>query len=73
MEFHSVGVAYINDRPKNELAHFFLIGGTHNEQGSNDARVPLTLNLIKSLKYSGAVLLTVLCVKSFKKIYVMNL
>ena len=36
-----------------------------------DARVgivvPLTLNLIKSLKYSGAVLLTALCVKSKKK------
>ena len=66
--FHSVGAAYINDRSNNELAHILLIGGTHNKQGSMDARVgivvPLTLNLIKSLKYSGAVLLTALCVKS---------
>ena len=30
---------YINDRLKNELAHLLLIGGTHNKQGSNDARV----------------------------------
>ena len=61
--FHSVGAAYIN-----ELARILLIGGTHNKQGSKDARVRivvlLTLNLIKSHKYSGAVLLTALCVKS---------
>ena len=57
----------IHDRSKNELAHILLIGGTHNKQGSNYARVctilPLSLNLIKSLKYSGVVLLTVLCVE----------
>ena len=51
-----------------ELAHVLLIGGTHNKQGSKDARerivVLLTLKLIKSHKYSGAVLLTALCVKS---------
>ena len=37
------------------------------DQGSKDARVRivvlLTLNLIKSHKYSGAVLLTALCAK----------
>ena len=71
--FHSVGVAYINDLSKNELAHVLLIGGTFNKQGSNDARVRivvlLTLSLIKSHKYSGVVLLTALCVKSkIKKI-----
>ena len=53
---------------KKELAHLLLIGGTYNKQGSKDARVrivvPLTLNLIESRKYSGAVLLTALCVKS---------
>ena len=62
MAFHSVGAAYINDRSKNELAHILLIGGSHNKQGSKAARVRivvlLTLNLIKSHKYSGAVLLT---------------
>ena len=31
--FHSVGATYINDRPKNELAHILLIGGTHDKQG----------------------------------------
>ena len=66
--FHNVGAAYINDRPENQLAHILLIGGTHNKQGSKDARVRivvlLTLSLIKSHKYSGAVLLTALCVKS---------
>ena len=66
-EFHSVGAAYINDRSKNELAHILLIGGTHNKQGSTDARVRIvvliTLSLIKSQKYSGAVLLTALGVK----------
>ena len=53
MAYHSVGTAYINNRSKNELAHIFLIGGTHNKQGSNDVRVQrvvtLTLILIKSL------------------------
>ena len=66
--FHNVGAAYTEDLSKTELAHVLLIGGTHNKQGSKDARVLivvlLTLNLIKSCKYSGAVLLTVLCVKS---------
>ena len=68
MAFHSVGAAYINDRSKNEFAHILLIGGTHKKQGSKDARVRiallLTLNLIKSHTYSGALLLTALCVKS---------
>ena len=66
--FHNVGAAYTKDLSKNELAHGLLIGGTHNKQGSKDARVRivvlLTLILIKSHKYSGAVLLTALCVKS---------
>ena len=66
--FYNVGAAYTNDLSNNELAHVLLIGGAHNKQGSEDARVRivvlLTLNLIKSHKYSGAVLLTALCVKS---------
>ena len=66
--FHNVGAAYTKDLSKNELAHVLLIGGTHNKQGSKDARVRivvlLTLGLIKSHKYTGAVLLTALCVKS---------
>ena len=66
--FHNVGAAYTKDLSKNELAHVLLIGGTHNKQGSKDARVRivvlLTLNLIKSRKNSGEVLLTALCVKS---------
>ena len=66
--FHNVGAAYTKDLSKNELAHVLLIGGIHNKQGSKDARVRivvlLTLSLIKSHKYSGAVLLTALCVKS---------
>ena len=66
--FHNVGAAYTKDLSKNELAHVLLIGGTHNKQGSNDARVRivvlLTLSLIKSHKYSGAILLTAVCVKS---------
>ena len=61
--FHNVGAAYTKDLSKNELAHVL-----HNKQGSKDARVRivvlLTLSLIKSHKYSGAVLLTALCVKS---------
>ena len=75
-EFHNVGAAYTKDRSKNELAHILLIGGTHNKQGSKDARVRivvlLTLNLIKSRKYSGAVLLTALCVKSKIRIKIMS-
>ena len=66
--FHNVGAAYTKDLSKNELTHVLLIGGTHNKQESKDARVRivvlLTLSLIKSHKYSGAVLLTALCVKS---------
>ena len=68
MAFHNVGAAYTNDLSKNKLAHVLLIGGIHNKQGPKDARVRivvlLTLSLIKSHKYSGAVLLTALCVKS---------
>ena len=41
--FHGVGTAYINDRSKNELAHILLIGGTHNKQGSKDARVRIVV------------------------------
>ena len=66
--FHNVGAAYTKYLSNNELAHVLLIGGTHNKQGSKDARVRivvlLSLSLIKSHKYSGAVLLTTLCVKS---------
>ena len=66
--FHNVGAAYTKDLSKNELANVLLIGGTHNNQGSKDARarivVLLTLSLIKSHKYSGVILLTALCVKS---------
>ena len=58
--FHNVGATYTKDLSKNELAHVLLIGGTHNKQGSKDARVRivvlLTLSLIKSHKYAGAVL-----------------
>ena len=65
--FHNAGVAYMNDRSKNELAQTLLTGATHNTQGSMDARIRivllLSITLIKSLKYSGAVLLIVLCVK----------
>ena len=54
--FHNVGPAYTKDLSKNELAHVLLIWGTHNKQGSKDARVRivvlLTLSLIKSHKYS---------------------
>ena len=66
--FHNVGAAYRKYQSKKELAHVLLIGGTHNKQGSKDARVRivvlLTLSLIESHYYSGAVLLTALCVKS---------
>ena len=66
--FHNVGAAYTKDLSKNELAHVLLIGETHNKQGSKDARVRivvlLTFSLIKSHKYSGALLLTALSVKS---------
>ena len=36
--FHNVGAAYTKDLSKNELAHVLPIGGTHNKQGSKDAR-----------------------------------
>ena len=66
--FQNVGAAYINDRSKNALTLILLIGGTHNKQGSKDARVRivvlLTLNLIQSHTYSDAVILTALSVKS---------
>ena len=66
--FHNVGAAYTKDLSKNELAYVLLIGGTYNKQGLKDARVRivvlLTFSLIKSHKYSGALLLTALCVKS---------
>ena len=66
--FHNVGAAYTKDLSNNELAYVLLIGGTHNKQGSKDARVRivvlLTLSLIKSHKYYGGVLLTALCVKN---------
>ena len=58
--FHNVGAAYTKHLSNNKLAHVLLIGGTHNKQGSEDARVRivvlLTLSRIKSHKYSGAVL-----------------
>ena len=68
--FHNVGAVYAKYLSNNELAHVLLIGGTHTKQGSKDARVRivvlLTLSLIKSLKYSGEVLLTALCIKILK-------
>ena len=58
--FHNVGAACTKDLSNDELAHVLLIGGTHNKQGSKDARVRivvlLTLSLIESHEYSGAVL-----------------
>ena len=71
--FHNIGAAYTKDLSKNELAHVLQIRGTHNKQGSKDARVRivvlLTLSLIKSHKYSGAALLNcLLCQKQNLKI-----
>ena len=43
--FHNVGAAYTKDLSKNELAHVLLIGGTHNKQGSKDARVQIVVFL----------------------------
>ena len=43
--FHNVGAAYTKDLSKNELAHVLLIGGTHNKQGSKDARVRIVVLL----------------------------
>ena len=48
--FHNVGAAYTKDLSKNELAHVLLIGGTHNKQGSNDARVRIVVLLTLTLK-----------------------
>ena len=77
--FHNVGAAYTKYLSKNELAHDLLIGGTHNKQGSKDARVRivvlLTLSLIKSHKYSGAVFIVncLVCQKqNFKNNSIMN-
>ena len=71
--FHNVGAAYINDRSKNELAHILLIGGTHNKQGSKDARVRivvlLTLSLIKSHKYYASYQIISFRVKHYKALY----
>ena len=39
------GVAYTKDLSKNELAHVLLSWGTHNKQGSNDARVRIVVLL----------------------------
>ena len=47
--FHNVGAAYTKDLSKNELAHVLLIGGTHNKQGSKDARVRIVVLLTLSL------------------------
>ena len=44
--FHNVGAAYTKDLSKNELAHILLIGGIHNKQGSQDARVRIVVLLI---------------------------
>ena len=41
--FHNVGAAYTKDLSKNELAHVLLIVGTHNKQGSKDARVRIVV------------------------------
>ena len=75
--FHNVGAAYTKDLSNNELAHVLLIGGTHNKQGSNDARVRivvlLTLNLIKSQVFWCSILNCLVCQKqNFKDNSVMN-
>ena len=52
--FHNVGAAYTKDLSKNELAHVLLIGGTHNKQGSNDARVRIVVLLtLRMVVYGG--------------------
>ena len=51
--FHNVGAAYTKDISKNELAHVLLIGGTHNKQGSKDARVLIVVLLTFSLIKRG--------------------
>ena len=66
--FHNVWAAHMNDYPKNTLLQTLLNGGTRNQQGSNETRVRtvvlISFMLIKSHKYSVAVVLTALCVKS---------
>ena len=47
--FHNVGAAYTKDLSKNELSHVLLIGGTHNKQGSKDARVRIVVLLTLTL------------------------
>ena len=46
MAFHNVGAAYTKNKKNNELTHVLLIEGTHNKQGSKDARVRIVV-LIK--------------------------
>ena len=69
---YNVGATCTKDRPKNELAHILLIGGTHAKQGSEDARVRivvhLTLNLIKSRTYSGAVFICTSVVNEYGRV-----
>ena len=75
--FHNVGAAYTKDLSNNELAHVLLIGGTHNKQGSNDARVRivvlLTLSLIKSQVFWCSIVNCLVCQKqNLKNNSVMN-
>ena len=74
--FHNVRAACTKDLSNNE-AHVLLIGEhIRNKDQKICVRIVvlLTLSLIKSHKYSGAVLLTAMCVKSklIKKNSVMN-
>ena len=52
--FHNVGTTYTKDLSKNELAHVLLIGGTHNKQGSKDARVRIVVLLTLSQRTTKA-------------------
>ena len=47
--FHNVGAAHTKDLSENELAHVLLIGGTHNKQGSKDARVRIVRMSIETI------------------------
>ena len=47
--FHNVRAAYTKYLSKNELASVLLIEGTHNKQGSKDARVRIVVLLTLSL------------------------
>ena len=51
--FHNVGAAYTKDISKNELVHVLPIGGTHNKQGSKDARVRKVVHLTLTLRSPG--------------------